>query len=192
MSTQTASLFIRIYIPNALSFSRIATAILLAVFLTVPHSLWIAQVLILAGIISDKLDGTLARMWKVESDLGKRVESIADPVFVFFAALYAYVQLDYPALLFFGIFISGFFATSARILIGVAMQKMFYEKSQITRIATASGMISVFLYIFQIPYREWLVWPIFIWGVFAFLNYCRMMIVFVIRTRREQKSTSMS
>lgn len=183
---------IRTYVPNALSVSRIVTAAVLAVLLAVPHALWLAQVLIVCGIITDKLDGTLARLWKVESDLGKRIESIADPLFVFFASLYAYVQLDYPALLFFAIFLSGFVATSARILIGVVSQKMFYEKSQITRVATAIGMISILIFIFQVPYREWFVWPIFLYGLFAFLNYCRMMIVFVLQARHEQKSASLN
>lgn len=182
MSTHIAQ-----YIPNLLSLSRLLSAGVIAVLLAVPHALWIAQVLIAVGIVTDKLDGTLARLWKVESDLGKRIESIADPLFIFFSALYGFVLLDYPGLLFIGFFIIGFVANASRILAGLITGKMFYEKSQITRVGTAIAMITIFIYIFQIPYREWTVWPAFIYGVFMGVNYMRMVIQFVLRERTTVK-----
>ena len=68
----------RLYIPNLLSVSRIVLC--LPLFLVDPTALfWMLYLLIGA---TDILDGFLARRWKVESEMGAKLDSIADCIFV--------------------------------------------------------------------------------------------------------------
>lgn len=78
-------------IPNILTFSRIVIIpILVAVFymyqlfpevgMRVAH--WIAAALFALACTTDFFDGYLARMWKVESNLGKLLDPIADKLIV--------------------------------------------------------------------------------------------------------------
>jgi phosphatidylglycerophosphate synthase len=71
---------LRALVPHALSLSRvpIAAAILfMAPALT--HKTWLATVVLIAGaMITDALDGYLARRWNVSSDLGYVLDAIGD------------------------------------------------------------------------------------------------------------------
>lgn len=70
---------IRRHIPNILSASRMALCLplLLVEATTIPF--WTLYLIIGA---TDMLDGFLARRWNAESDLGAKLDSIADLVFV--------------------------------------------------------------------------------------------------------------
>ncbi|SEO03620.1 CDP-diacylglycerol--glycerol-3-phosphate 3-phosphatidyltransferase [Amphibacillus marinus] len=68
------------YIPNLLSLVRVSIAICL-LFLS-PYQL-LFWVLYLSCGLSDMVDGAIARRFKVQSDLGSKLDSFADFVFVF-------------------------------------------------------------------------------------------------------------
>ena len=82
------------YIPNSLTITRLCIGVVIIVVSLAPsiNTLLVIQILAVIGVASDKLDGTLARFWKTESDLGKRLESIADPLFG--ASLIIYIALS--------------------------------------------------------------------------------------------------
>lgn len=170
-------------IPNLLSLFRLGLALVIGGLIIIPAPLWVAQLLVAVGVVSDKLDGTLARYWKVESDLGKRLESVVDPTFTFFSGLYILVHTDLPhwvvwlALTLFAIGAGG------RVLIKLTTGVFYYEKSQITRLAVGFTFLMLLLYLFSVPYREWFLWPYVIWATFGALNYYRMMIQFMVRRR---------
>ena len=70
----------RSYVPNALSVSRIATALLLVLLserLTVVTYISTVSLLTFA-MLTDALDGYLARRWKVTSSLGYVLDTMGD------------------------------------------------------------------------------------------------------------------
>lgn len=164
------------YIPNALSISRLilALTVLSRAFGADPSGAgpW----LFVIAVITDKLDGSLARQWNVESEVGKKLESTIDPVLASAGVLYALAHKDLP-LWFIGV--SGtllVIATAGRLWIKMKTGTIFYEKSQLTRYGVGLLYLIILFYLFAWPGREWLLWIGMVVGSVGFLNYCRMMI----------------
>ncbi len=81
-------------IANAITISRIAFATMLIIVKPFTHAFWLFYVL---GGLSDMIDGFVARRLKCESDFGARLDSIADAVFLFAAAIAVVRVLFIPA-----------------------------------------------------------------------------------------------
>lgn len=166
---------LRAVIPNTLSLLRFLITLIIATMLIIPHPLWLVQLLAVCGILTDKLDGSLARLWHTESERGKKLESIIDPLFLFVTVFYLVRFAGLPALIF---AIGTAFAcigTLARIVTSKKAEKHFYAKSPVTRIGVGVGYLLIVCYLFQIPYREWLLWPTVVYAGVVLLNYLRMM-----------------
>lgn len=166
-------------IPNVLSFSRLCLALMIGVLFFIEHELWVAQAVITLAILTDKLDGSLARRWNTVSELGKQLESIIDPVLLLFGSVYLVQFTDFPALIIsIGL---GFTAIGAiaRVITSKKAGRHFYEKSSITRYAVGLGYLVLLCYLFQIPYREWLLWPTLVYGFIVLVNYIRLMRLFL-------------
>lgn len=71
-------------LPNLLTLSRIIVipVFIVAFYLPSPLSHWIASTLFLIASITDFIDGYLARAWKVQSNLGRFLDPIADKLLV--------------------------------------------------------------------------------------------------------------
>ena len=74
------------HVPNALSISRIVLSFLLPIPF-VAHTPWLYIPLYAVIGITDILDGRIARRYKVESDLGAKLDVVSD--IVFFVAIVA-------------------------------------------------------------------------------------------------------
>lgn len=174
----------RKHVPNALSILRLILSVVLGglAFFTAP--LWIAQSVFVLGIVSDKLDGTLARAWKGESELGKKLESIVDPLFATSAAIFLFLRLDFPQWIFLFALTLCFLGLALRAVCSLIAKKLFYEKSPITRYGVGLAYVVLFLYFFHIPYREWLLWPVAVYAIIVFLNYMFMMVRFTLRNQK--------
>jgi cardiolipin synthase len=83
-------------VPNALSLSRIALLPLFVWALIEPARLWLAGALMAWGIVSDVLDGFLARLLKQESEWGRIIDPLADKLTVGVALLFCYVSRGLP------------------------------------------------------------------------------------------------
>lgn len=68
-------------IPNALSLSRIVIALIIVLWSTSLSTAWLAG-LVMMAVVSDLLDGYLARILGCQSALGARLDPICDAVFV--------------------------------------------------------------------------------------------------------------
>lgn len=161
-------------IPNILSWSRLIISPVIVVLTFFPTQRFVELVLITYGIISDKLDGTLARLWKVESEHGKKVESIADPLFSIAAAFYVLVRTDFPQWVFWYGLILFSINSLGRVIVYVLTKKFFYQKSPITRYSTAVIFIAIFLYIYTLPGRAEFLYFGVCYGTFTMLNYLWM------------------
>jgi phosphatidylglycerophosphate synthase len=173
------------YIPNALTLLRLIIACAIGTLLFIEHALVVVQVLAVVGIITDKLDGTLARLWNVESELGKKLESVVDPLFNLLAGTYIITQLDFPMIYFWiGLAMLGI-TVVARIIVKITTGKFFYEKSPITRFGTAFAFLVIIVYLFSVPYRDLVIAAGCVYGVVVTLNYLHMIVRFI---QREQGS----
>jgi len=84
------------YIPNCLSISRVAALPVLYILLLNDKRNAFFIVLILAAL-TDLLDGFLARKWDATSDLGKKLDSLADLLFFLSVLFFAWVL--YPEII---------------------------------------------------------------------------------------------
>ncbi|OGY87452.1 MAG: hypothetical protein A2233_00870 [Candidatus Kerfeldbacteria bacterium RIFOXYA2_FULL_38_24] len=169
---------IKQYIPNGLSFFRGGVTLVLVWLIFMPQSLLLAQAFFLAGLISDKLDGTLARLWQVESNLGKKIESLVDPAFCIISGIYVFVRTDIqPWVFWYGLTLIVTMSL-LRLFVSWHRKKLFYEKSPLTRYGVLITYILIFFYLFSVPYREMLLWVGIIYGLLVYLNYGKMLIKF--------------
>lgn len=83
-------------VPNALSLSRIALLPLFIWALYQPGYLWLAGVLVAWGIVSDMLDGYLARLLHQESEWGRVLDPVGDKLATATALIFCYVARDLP------------------------------------------------------------------------------------------------
>jgi CDP-diacylglycerol--glycerol-3-phosphate 3-phosphatidyltransferase/cardiolipin synthase len=72
-------------LPNILTYGRIVAVPVLAAVLFFGHepsSRWIALGIFIAACVTDWLDGYLARIWELQSTLGRMLDPIADKLLV--------------------------------------------------------------------------------------------------------------
>ena len=76
-------------LPNVLTYSRIAIIPLIAIVFYIPGDWgrWLAAGLFVLAGFTDFLDGYLARMWQVQSSIGRMLDPIADKLLVATALL---------------------------------------------------------------------------------------------------------
>jgi len=161
-------------IPNTLSLARIGMTFVILLLIFLPHDLQLMQLLVVLSIVSDKLDGSIARWIGAESDLGKRLESVADPFFAFSTVLYITMTLDFSWTIFWIGTVLIIIATLGRIISQLKNGKMFYKKSQVTRVAVGLIYLVLLLFIFQLPYRTEVAWIVLIGGLGPYCNYLRL------------------
>lgn len=176
------------HIPNALSLIRLGLALTILVLTFFEHNIVIGQIVFFVAVVSDKLDGSLARLWNVESELGKKLESLVDPVLASAGGLYVFVHSDLPAWFVIYCAILLGIGMTARLWIKLKTKKLFYEKSQLTRFGVGSIYILILLYLFHIPYREWVLVAVTAFGTVGGFNYYRMMLQHV-RTKSTTTSS---
>jgi phosphatidylglycerophosphate synthase len=165
------------HIPNTLSLIRLCLAVAVLILAFFEDAAGLGPWLFVIAVVSDKLDGSLARLWNVESELGKKLESTIDPILASAGVLYLVVHTDFP-LWFIGV--SGallLIATAGRLWIKMKTGTIFYEKSQLTRYGVGLLYLIILFYLFTWPGRQWLLSFGMVVGVTGFLNYCRMMFV---------------
>lgn len=68
-------------VPNALSLLRLALVVPLLIALRVER-MDIAAILLVAALLTDLLDGAVARRWNLRTDLGRVLDPLADKVLV--------------------------------------------------------------------------------------------------------------
>src|ERR1700757_1341353 len=80
----------KLYIVNGITFYRILAAPFL-VYLILAHQVDIFKWLLLLSFFTDAIDGYLARMYKITSAFGSRIDSIADDLTIIAAIVGIYV-----------------------------------------------------------------------------------------------------
>lgn len=164
------------HIPNILSGIRLVLALQIGIFSFFSPNMLLMQMLIVIAIFSDKLDGSLARFWNVESELGKKLESLVDPILACTAILYLLLHKNLPVWFIVYSGISFFLIFSIRLFISVRKKHLFYKKSPITRYSVGVLYVLILFYLFSIPYKEWFLALSTLIGTIAGLNYIRLLL----------------
>ncbi|MCW1930549.1 MAG: CDP-alcohol phosphatidyltransferase family protein [Candidatus Kerfeldbacteria bacterium] len=172
------------WIPNSITGLRAVCALYIACALFVPSLAWLVPAVALIGVLSDKLDGTLARILNAQTVLGKRLESVVDPLFSVCGGVYVLLRTDFPVGFFWYGLILFILTSLPRFYIYLRYKKFFSEKSEITRFSTALIFLTILLYIFQVPYREYLVYIETVLGTLTCINYVRLQMRFIEKQKR--------
>ncbi len=83
------------YIPNLLTYQRLVLIPLILIYLR-EHNLLAASLLGGAAMLSDILDGVLARRLNESSELGKILDPLTDKIAIALFAIYAVLEADFP------------------------------------------------------------------------------------------------
>lgn len=130
---------IKHHIPNALTLFRYACVPLLLMIW--PLSTWAAFAVVLLACISDFLDGYLARLWKVESALGRLLDPNADKLIVATALILLCTSNDAPVVAVVLILCRELFVSALRE--SMAERQIIIHVSQMAKWKTATQMIAV-------------------------------------------------
>ena len=160
----------KINIPNALSFGRL---------LLFPVILYMAlkgyektfALLIIISLVSDVLDGMVARMLKQTSEFGARLDSIADfsTYFLVFMGIWIFKRDDFaPHIVSFSIFIGLLFMALTLSLIKFGRFPSLHLYSWKT-----GGYIQGFFFfiLFGFGFYEPLYYFMIVWGILAFVEH---------------------
>ncbi len=136
------------HLPNLLSIIRIGLAPL--IYFTIrAGSLEILAFLTTAAIITDFLDGFLARRLGGVSSAGKLLDPIADKLCVFSAALASTIYLNMPVLLFFAVVLRDLAILVVGILI-IRRRGVIPVSNRIGKIAAFAISAALVVFIFEI------------------------------------------
>lgn len=158
-------------IPNLISLSRILGSVLILIFTFVNINKWIVGIVYVYSVISDKLDGTLARLLKQETELGKRLEPIADVSLVYSIFTYLTFRLDFPQILYkiaLIILIIGFLLN---LILSLMKGKWFVPSFNVGKAMIFTVYLCCLVIFLQTAYHLEILWLTIIFGIFTFLYY---------------------
>ena len=155
---------------NAISISRILMAIPLVVLLD-NNQLWEAFIVILLIVLSDFLDGYVARRANEITNFGKLIDPIADKVCMLVVAIYLIVVYKLPFLIF---FITLAMRDTFLIIIGVYLilsQEEVFQSNTSGKWFMGISTLMMTFFIFQNPLNipEYLLWLSYVVSVILFI-----------------------
>jgi len=172
-------------IPNILSLSRIFLAPVVLIFLTIRiqtpveyFEQWgievslgdlLAVTVFMIAAITDSLDGYIARRYKLVTNLGKFIDSLADKVLVI-AALLALIELQrLPSWMVMIIITRELVVTGLRLV--AAAQGIVIASSPGGKLKTFSQIVAIILLILNLPGRMIAMWIAMILTVVSGMQY---------------------
>jgi phosphatidylglycerophosphate synthase len=129
------------------------------------------QIVIVFGIVTDKVDGVLARRYEWTSELGKVLERNVDGFFIFSAVLFESMYLRFPNyLLFLGclvLSVACFTIFATRLVYGV----WFIDHYVSTKFTPGYAYLLLILHAFYVPQVVWFDYFAVALGVFALADF---------------------
>lgn len=188
----------KINIPNTLSFGRLLLfPVILYLALTKQENAF--AVLIIISLISDVLDGMLARMLKQKTEFGARLDSIADfsTYFLVFSGIWIFKRDDFaPHVTSFSIFIG--LLVSALVLSFIKFGR--FPSLHLYSWKTGGYIQGFFFFIlFAFGFYTPLYYLMIIWGILAFIEHIIIQLIipemisnakglyWVLKDRRQKK-----
>lgn len=155
-----------------LAYYGISTGLRLAFGWSVPQlQLPWFQILIVLGIVSDKVDGVLARRYAWTSDLGKILERNVDGSFIFSAVLFETLYLGLPTYL----WLEGFLVLSIALLVVLATRFVykvwFIDNYVSTKFLPGYAYLMLILHAFAFPLVVWFDYVAAVLGIFTLADF---------------------
>lgn len=157
-------------IPNLLSsFRLISSFVILGSGILLIDELWVG-ILYLAAIISDKLDGIIARSTQTQTKLGLVLETVADSVLTLAVVIFIARTRDLPHTIF--VIVLGFFIIQVIILGILFLRRRYFFITSLnsSRVAVFFLHITGIMYFFWLPYREVSLIAVMAVGLFAYID----------------------
>lgn len=157
-------------VPNFISFYRLV-AFPVILWLAITKNEQLFAIFLIINLISDVLDGFIARTFKCETELGARLDSIADIGTYILAIVGIFIfkfQDIEPHLILFITFISLFFITDIVALIKFKRFSSFHLYSWKIGGYLQGGF---FIVLFSIGFYEYFFFFIMVWGILAFIEH---------------------
>lgn len=158
-------------LPNIITLSRIFLAFIIFGLLISNYRTDLVKWIFLFGVLTDTLDGLLARSQKQITRLGVVLEPIADTLLVFSTVLFVAFYLDFPRLIFviyLIIFFIGFFNLLA---IYLTKRKWFAEKLVVSEISIFFIYGTGIFYLFSLPGKMYLAILSVILGIVSLFDF---------------------
>jgi cardiolipin synthase len=146
-------------IPNLLTVLRLAAVAPLVIFILQRNSLG-AFVLILLALITDYLDGYLARRFQQESKLGKFLDPLADKM-MGGAAFLSLCIASYLPWLIFVLFAARDLLILIVMLILTLQKKRVLAETKVGKFSTGLFMVGLALVVINVPFSIWLFYACF-------------------------------
>ena len=155
---------------NAISISRILLAIPLVLLLE-NKKLWEAFIVILLIVLSDFLDGYVARKANTITNFGKLIDPIADKVCMLVVAIYLIIVYKLPFLIFFmTLAVRDTFLIIIGVYLILSQEEVFQSNTSGKWFMGISTLMMTF-FIFQNPLNipEYLLWLSYVVSVILFI-----------------------
>lgn len=164
-------------IPNLLTSYRILTAVLLFIFAFTLPPRWITLAVYFTGLVSDKLDGVLARRLGQESRLGNKLDPIADVLFAYALLFFLTRTTDFPRLIL-TVAMAMLAVIALYIVIRAIAGRMKFSK--VPSLIEGKAMVVIFhaaviSFLFKLPFRHLLFWATLVGGVLTVFSYLARM-----------------
>lgn len=154
-------------IPNLITVGRIFAAFLILIFSCLNYKIYLIKWLFISGILSDKLDGILARKLNQKTKLGLILEQLADTWLVFYTVLFVTFRLDFPYTIFICYLGIIFTALFFLVLVFFLRKELFSKKLIMAEFAIIFIYGSGIFYLFSLPGRVYLAYITLFLGFIA-------------------------
>jgi phosphatidylglycerophosphate synthase len=158
-------------IPNIVTVGRIFVAFMVLILTCLNYKIYLIKWLFVGGILSDKLDGFLARKLNQKTKLGLILEQLADTFLVFFTVLFIYYRLDFPKIAFYSYLGIIFIGLIVLVIVYILRKELFALKLIVAEITITFIYTAGLLYLFSIPYRLYFAYFTLFLGVISLIDY---------------------
>jgi len=174
--------------PSIISFSRILlVGVLWWLALTLPQENVLFAAVFLLCVATDALDGYVARRWKLESNLGAKLDNIADTLV--YLSLVPWIYLLIPKLLLGNLVLIGI--TLAIYLADLALQYLRHGK-RVPLHLFLGKLASALLFLFVLHSLVFGVNELLKWLTFGVIFFCLFEEIYLLATRRDLDETVIS
>jgi len=175
-------------IPNLITVARILGSIIILILACLNYKIYLIKWIFVGGIISDKLDGALARLLKQKTKLGLILEQLADTFLVLFTSLFIYYKLDFPNVTFYAYLVILLMGFIPCIIVYYKYNNLFAEKLIVAEISIIFIYATDFIYLFALPYRVYIAYFTLFLGVISLIDYLTRLYKFNRNLKNNERS----
>lgn len=158
-------------VPNLLTLYRFLSALFIFVALFIEINIWYVFSIYVIAIITDKLDGMIARKLNQETKIGEVLETCTDTVLTGMILVYVVKNFGFPIEVFLGLF-ALFFISAINMTVYFVFKKEWYSKSfMVSKISVVVTFVGCAVYFFNFSFNIYIAPIILVVASLAFINF---------------------